>query len=80
MKGSTCYVCGITSKEVDMFARIIQKDDEVLVIGQKTAEQSASNAIRSPRVLKQYSKTVFNLDTVRRFCEKQGHTLIGGVL
>ena len=62
-----------------MFARIIQKDDEVLVIGQKTAEQSASNAMRSPCVLKQYSKTVFNLDAIRQFCKKQGHKLIGGV-
>lgn len=62
-----------------MFARVVQKDDEVLVIGQTTQTQSASNAMRSPRVLKQYSKAVFNLNTVRRFCEKQGHTLIGGV-
>jgi hypothetical protein len=59
-----------------MFARIIQKDDEVLVIGQKTAEQSASNAMRSPRVLKQYS--TMNGDAIRQFCRRQGHTLIGG--
>ena len=62
-----------------MFARVVQKDDKVLVIGQTTRTQSASNAMRSPRILKQYSKAVFNLDTVRRFCEKQGHVLIGGI-
>lgn len=60
-----------------MFARVVKKDGEVLVIGQKTAEQSVSNAMRSPRVLKQYS--TIDVDAIRQFCKKQGHKLIGGV-
>lgn len=60
-----------------MFARVVQKDGEVLVIGQLTREQSASNAMRSPRILKKYSK--LDVEVIRQFCKKQGHTLIGGI-
>jgi hypothetical protein len=62
-----------------MFMRVVQKDDEVLVIGQKTEDQSLSNAMRSPRVMKRYKKTVFKPEMAQQFCRRQGHKLIGGV-
>ena len=62
-----------------MFVRFVLEGEEVLVIAQKTADQSLSNAMRSPRVMKRYKKAVFTLEMAQNFCRRQGHTLIGGV-